>query len=134
MSDTVSVRLTEEGPLRIRGSFGVWERGGIREVSPEHAEALLDSADYYEIVDVPTESDEPADGDDSDDAGGAVTTDDVVPDDEFDADAWLDQPYGERADRVRAGDVDDHLGEIEDAETSENVLDAIGERRAELEA
>lgn len=54
--------------------------------------------------------------------------------DGFDADEWLEQDFGDRADRVRAGDVDDHLDAIDDAETSDTVRDAIGERRAELEA
>jgi len=51
----------------------------------------------------------------------------------FDTDAWLDQDYTDRADRVRAGDVDEHLDAIAEAETSSTVLDAIGERRAELD-
>lgn len=53
---------------------------------------------------------------------------------EFDVEEWLDQGYQKRADAVRAGDVDDHLNTIEDAETSDTVTDAIEERRDELEA
>ena len=51
----------------------------------------------------------------------------------FDEAAWLDDGYETRAERVRSGDVDDHLDEIEDAETSSTVEDAVAERRAELE-
>lgn len=52
----------------------------------------------------------------------------------FDVDAWLDQDYQTRADRVLEGDVDGHLDTIDEAETSDTVRDAVGERRAELEA
>lgn len=71
------------------------------------------------------------DGDEAADPSGEAEGSD---EDEFDADAWLEQDFDDRADRVRAGDVDDHLEEIADEETSDTVLDAIGERRAELEA
>ena len=52
---------------------------------------------------------------------------------EFDEDAWLEQDYDARAEQVRAGEVDAHLVTIDEIETSGNVRDAIGERRAELE-
>jgi len=46
--------------------------------------------------------------------------------------AWLDGDYTERADAVADGRVDAHLDAIEDAETSETVIEAVEERREEL--
>lgn len=51
----------------------------------------------------------------------------------FDIDAWLEEDYQERADRVLEGDVDAHLDTIDEAESSDTVRDAVGQRRAELE-
>ncbi|QCW03565.1 hypothetical protein [Natrinema pallidum] len=51
MSENVTVRLTEDGPARMRGNGETWERGDTREVTPERAEALLETHDYIEIVD-----------------------------------------------------------------------------------
>lgn len=49
-------------------------------------------------------------------------------------DRWLDQHYTDRAEQVHAGDADGSLDEVEEAETSETVIDAVQERRDELEA
>lgn len=49
--------------------------------------------------------------------------------DAFAVDEWLDQDYRERADRVTAGEVDEHLDTIADAETSQTVIDAVDDRR-----
>jgi len=46
---------------------------------------------------------------------------------------WLDADYQDRADSVRAGDVDAYLGDIEACETSKTVIDAVEDRRDELE-
>jgi len=69
------------------------------------------------------------------DTAGVATADDDTEgaEDAFDVEAWLEQDYQDRASRVHAGEVDDHLDAIADAETSDTVRDAIGERRAELE-
>ena len=139
MTDTITVRLTEDGPARIRGNGRTWERGESRDVPPEKAEALTSTHDYFEVVDGPEpEAEVEAEsGPDEDASGGTITTDDIMPDEsddgEFDVDEWLEQDFDDRADAVRAGEVDDHLEEIADHETSDTVLDAVGERRAELE-
>ena len=54
--------------------------------------------------------------------------------DDFEINGWLDNDYQDRADAVRGGGLDDYLDEIEDAETSDTVIEAVQERRAELEA
>lgn len=76
------------------------------------------------------------DGDGADSVSDENTDNDdgATSEDAFDVDEWLDQDYQTRADRVNAGDVDDHLQEIKDAETSGNVKEAIADRRDELEA
>ena len=64
-------------------------------------------------------------------------TDDEEPgeSEDFDADEWIDEHhYQAREEQVRAGDVDEHLDAIAEAESSTTVQDAIGERRAEIEA
>lgn len=53
--------------------------------------------------------------------------------DDFGVNGWLENDYQDRADAVLAGGLDDYLDEIEAAETSETVLDAVDERRDELE-
>jgi hypothetical protein len=52
---------------------------------------------------------------------------------DFSSNGWLDNNYQDRADAVRAGDLDDHLDEIEAVETSNTVTDAVADRRSELE-
>lgn len=62
MSDEVTVRLTEDGPTRIRGNGVTWERGETRTVDPEHAEALVEvHGDGVEIVDDEADGDDLAD-------------------------------------------------------------------------
>jgi hypothetical protein len=46
---------------------------------------------------------------------------------------WLDADYQARADSVRAGDVDAHLDDIEACETSKTVIDAVENRRDDVE-
>jgi len=53
--------------------------------------------------------------------------------DDFEINGWLDNDYQDRAAAVREGGLDDHLDEIADAETSDTVIEAVDERRAELE-
>jgi hypothetical protein len=69
------------------------------------------------------EDDGDGDGDDT-----AAESDDI----EWSEEAWLEGDYSERADAVADGRVDDHLDDIEDCETSDNVIEAIEERRDEL--
>jgi len=108
---TTPVRLTEGGPNRFVGGGEAFEPGDTREVSDDLAEFLLKKPFFERAHAAPAESD----------------------DEEFDLEAWLDQDYEVRAERVEAGEVDAHLEAIAEAETSDNVLDAIGVRRAELE-
>jgi len=54
-------------------------------------------------------------------------------DGEWSEDDWFAGEYTERADAVADGRVDDHLDAIEDCETSDTVIEAVEDRRAELE-
>ncbi|MFW6435002.1 MAG: hypothetical protein ACOCY1_01335 [Halovenus sp.] len=106
----------------IRATRETYSRGDRAEVDEDLAEYLTEERGDFEIVDADSDSDEET-STDSDDADA----------EEFDVDEWLDDDYEDRADAVRAGEVDEHLDEIDEAETSGTVRDAIGERRAELE-
>lgn len=50
MSDEVTVRLTEDGPLRIRGAGRTWERDETRTLDADHAADLLER-EGFEAVD-----------------------------------------------------------------------------------
>jgi len=63
----------------------------------------------------------------------AIEDGDESDDIEWSEEAWLEGDYSERAEAVADGRVDDHLDAIEDCETSENVIEAVEDRRAELE-
>jgi len=77
--------------------------------------------------------------------GGATDDDDAAEEDPLEGkpvaetnvakhlDRWLDQHYTHRAEQIRTGAVDGSLDEIEAAETSDTVIDAVDKRRAELE-
>lgn len=114
------VRLRDDGPQSYSNRSGVSadQDDPVVDVDADQAEYLVEETGYFERVD------EPADGDVHEEDG---------PPDEFDLDAFLDQDYTLRVAAVEAGDVDEHLGAIEDEDTSQNVLDAIDERRDELE-
>ena len=65
-----------------------------------------------------------------------LTVDEDETDDDgenFEINGWLENDYQDRADAVLEGGLDDYLEEIEEAETSDTVIDAVEERRAELE-
>ena len=104
--------------IDTRVSIG--DRIGVSEGFAEH---LVESRGDFRIADDSAEPTAEMDSTDEDDGDGEG----------FDVDAWLDEPYQGRADRVLEGDVDDHLDAIDEAESSDTVRDAIGERRAELE-
>jgi len=124
-----TVRYTAEGGHYRIGGHG-FDPGDEHEVDDELATYLADHEDF-EVVD-------------GDEGGGDAV---VQPPDEDPLegqpvadvdvsehlDRWLDQHYTHRAEQVRSGDVDDSLDEIEDAETSETVIEAVQDRRAELE-
>lgn len=136
MSEKTLVHMTADGPASQRYGGVTWTPGREAELDAETAEVALDAFEYFEEGPAPDaggEADSEADGSDND---SAITTEDVTPDEEgdaFDEDAWLEPDFSERADRVAAGDVDEHLDVIADVERSDTVLDAVGERRAELE-
>jgi hypothetical protein len=69
------------------------------------------------------------DGDDGTTEDGDGESDDI----EWSEEAWLEGDYSERAEAVADGRVDDHLDDIEDCETSDTVIEAVEDRRAELE-
>lgn len=105
-------------------SIGRSTPGETHDVSDEAAEYLCEKRDEFAYSDVIDAEYEEVTEDE---------TDESEPDEEFDEDRWLDQDYETRAHIVRTGEVDAHLETIDDIETSGNVRDAIGERRAELE-
>lgn len=86
-----------------------WDDGDVYEVSESTADRLA-TRDGFEVVDDADETEADA----------------------FDADAWLEQDYRTRADRVGAGDFDEHLATIREVETSATVMDAVDERLEEL--
>lgn len=118
------VTYTGGGHYRV-GGHG-FDPGTTHDVDDELARYLSDHDDF----DVHGDS-EDVDEDESEDPleGKPVAEIDVSEH----LDRWLDQQYTHRAEQVRSGDVDDSLDEVEEAETSETVLDAIEERRSELE-
>ena len=118
-----TVRYTADaGHYRV-GGHG-FDPGDERDVDDELAGYLADHEDF-EVVD---DTDEAVHEEDPLE-GKSIA--------EVDAsehlDRWLDHPYDHRAEQVRSGSVDDSLDAIEDAETSQTVLDAVEERREELE-
>lgn len=114
-----TVRYTADaGHYRV-GGHG-FDPGDEHDVDDELAGYLADHEDF-EIV-----------GDDSDDGDGELQPD---PDEwhDWNEDSWLELGYQQRAEDVREGRVDDDLDAIEDAETSDTVIEAVEERREELE-
>jgi len=66
---------------------------------------------------------------DASDDGDESESDEAV---EWTEEAWLEGSYTERAEAVTDGRVDEHLDAIADAETSENVIEAVEQRRDDL--
>lgn len=145
-----TIRHREDGPRRFT-RLGVdidTEPGEEATVDSDVAAELVDEQEYFEYVD---ESE--ADGDSGDDGSSddgsteGESSSDGEPDAgadstsgsegyEFDGeDAWFDDhdDYQARIERVESGDVDDHLDTIANIETSDQVKDAVGVRRAEIE-
>jgi len=137
-----TVRYTGDGRYRVAGNR--FESGDEAEVSDGLAQHLVDDVGEFELVDADEGGANGTETDDADVKGGddadSTEADSEASDDGsnggagvFELEAWLDQDYRDRADRVRAGDVDEHLELLKKEETSNNVTDAIDERRAELE-
>lgn len=123
------VRYTGTAVYNLRDG-PTWSEGDVHEVDRATAERLCEQA-YFEHAkaddgeDSVGESEAPGDGDD-----GGVDSDAA---DEFDTAAWLEADYEVRAERVTAGAVDAHLDAVEAAERSQTVIDAVEQRRADLE-
>jgi hypothetical protein len=115
------VRYTAAGGHYLVGGHG-FDPGDVREVDAELADYLADHEDFEVVSEDDTAADDSAPFDF-----------DPVGHDDFETNGWLDNDYQDRAEAVRAGGLDDYLKEIEDAERSDTVLNAVEERRSELE-
>jgi hypothetical protein len=117
------VRYTGGGHYRVDG-YG-FDAGDVHDVGDELF-GYLEAHEDFEVV-----GDAGDDGVHEEDPleGKSVAEVDVSEH----LDRWLDQPYDHRAEQVRGGGVDDSLDAIEDAETSQTVIDAVEERRDKLE-
>jgi len=111
----VRVRYIADGGHYRVGGVG-FDPGDEKDVDEELAEHLEDVGEF-EVVD---------------DAGEGLQFDPGEVTD-FSSNGWLENDYQDRADAVREGGLDDYLDEIETAETSDTVLDAVEQRRDELE-
>lgn len=121
------------------------DEDGYFEVDDDRADVIMSRfAESYDVEytddgevvlpdDTPAEEDGPPDTDTADGSDADADVGDEADEGEFDLEAFLDQQYTDRADAVAAGEVDAHLNELEDAETSKTVQEAIAERRDELE-
>ena len=120
------VRVHYDGGGRYRTSGHLFEAGDVADINADLAEYLCAMDAFARVEDAPI----------------TVSSDDTADDERepeskpegFDVEAWLDQHYQARSEQVRDGDVDEHLDAIAAEETATTVQDAIGERRAELEA
>lgn len=102
-------------------------------MSEDVAEQLL-AKPYFELVADETEDDEDGDGDE-DEQDEDDETAEAEADDEFDAEAFVDRtPVEDVAEDILAGEADGHLEEVAEADDRATTQDAVGERRAELEA
>jgi len=121
-------RIHYDGGGRYRTSGHLFEEGDIAEVDEELADYLCEKGAFGRVDETPTGAEDDAEEDVTDDEEPGESED-------FDADEWIDEHhYQAREEQVRAGDVDEHLDAIAEAESSTTVQDAIGERRAEIEA
>ena len=117
-----TVEKTTGGRVYIRSADRRFSVGDRADVSEQEAAYLVEERGDFDIVD----------DTDSAEANPDVEAESDV-EESFDIDEWLEQGYTERADRVRSGEVDEHLDVIHDAETSENVIDAVALRTQDLE-
>lgn len=117
------VHITDEGPSRQRVAGRTFRRGETYEVDEETAD-LLTAQPHFETGPAPSEDDE--------EESGPVTTEDVTEDFPGE-DEWLEAEYEERVEAVESGGADSYLDEVEEVERSQQVLDAVEDRREELE-
>lgn len=124
-------RMTDAGPSRFasRTIDEVLTPGDT--VSVDDSVTPLEERDYFERV----SDDGGGDEDDSDEADSKSESEGDAADDEFDVEAFVDRtPVSEVADDIRAGKADGHLNAVAEADDRATTQDAIGERRAEIEA
>ena len=114
-------RIHYDGGGRYRTSGRTFEEGDIVEVDEQLADSLCEQDAFGRV-----ESDDTLDED------GSGAEDDTT--DGWDIDAWIDEHhYQAREEQVLAGEHDEHLDAIAEAESSTTVQDAVDERRAEIE-
>ena len=116
-----TVKYTADGGTYRVGGYG-FEPGDKHDVDDDLAGYLADHEDF-EVIDG-------AGGDDVHDEDGPPDVDEW---DDWSEDSWLELDYQQRADDVREGRVDGHLDDIVDVETSDTVIEAVADRRDELE-
>lgn len=124
-----TVEKTSGGRLTVR-DIGTFSPGDIVEVSDAEAQYLCDERGDFARVGKPADDDVRQEDGPPDETAEADVDQEG---DNFEANGWLENDYQDRAEAVRAGGLDEFLDEIEEAETSETVIDAVDERRAELE-
>lgn len=119
------VHMTDEGPSRQRVAGHTFAPGTTHDVEDDVAESLL-SMEHFE------EGEAPSDDDEEPEESGPVESEDVTSSEWPGEDEWLDSEYEERVETVESGGADAFLDEIEDVERSQQVLDAVEDRRDEL--
>ncbi|MCD2204414.1 hypothetical protein [Halobacterium sp. KA-6] len=116
---------TTGGEVYLRGIDQRVSIGDRVDVSEEFAEYLVEERTDFRLVDVQDVEFEETNNEDSpedvDEASG------------FDPGSFLDRNVDPVVEDIKAGDVDGHLDEVNEAAERVTVQDAIGERRATLE-
>ena len=121
------VRVHYSGGGRYRTSGHQFEEGDIVEVDEDLADYLCEKDAFGRVDETPAEAEGSTEDESASDEGAAESA-------SFDVDEWIDElHYQAREEQVRAGEHDEHLDAIAEAESSTTVQDAVGERRAEIE-
>jgi len=124
------VEKTAGGRVYVR-DVGEFVLGDRADVDADTAAHLCEGRGDFERVG--TGGPEGSGGDDRPDTTAVATADDDS--DTLDINAFLDRtPVGDVADDIRAGEADGQLDAVAEAADRVTVRDAVGERRAELEA
>jgi len=115
------IHLSEDGPSATRVQGQTYRQGETYEVEDELADSLVSATDYFVEGPAP---------DDDEEESGAIESEDVTEETEFPGeDEWLEPEYEERVEAVESGEADAYLDKVENVERSQQVLDAIEERR-----
>ncbi len=121
------VEKTHGGRVYFRGIDERVSVGDQLDVADEFAAYLLENRTDFRVVDEP--DDEYSGTNDASGDDGAAELDG------FDASAFVDRtPIEDVVEDIHAGEADDHLDAVAEAADRVGVEDAVGERRAELEA